>query len=183
MHIVQWSVIVGCSLFAAITDLRSRRIPNALTGPMFLAGLIWSGYAGGLGGFGDAFMAAIALAAPYVVLFLIAGGGAADAKLMGAVGAWVGIHEGALILICVCISGAVIGVSYSIIKGRAAGVFYNLMMMSLGMISLIAGRRTWREVAAEMPDARTMLKIPYGLAIFAGICVAAAGLYLTDIRI
>ena len=51
------------------------------------------------------------------------------------------------------------------------------------LISLIAGRRTWREVAADMPDAKAMLCIPYGLAIFAGICIAGAGIYLTNIGI
>jgi prepilin peptidase CpaA len=183
IHAVQWTVIVLCSLIAAITDLRSRRIPNALTGPMFLAGLAWSTWSAGVSGFGDAFLASIALAAPYIVLFLIAGGGAADAKLMGAVGAWVGLHQGAMILICVCVSGAVIGVAYSVLRGRAAGVFYNLLMICTAMISLIAGRRTLREVAADMPDSRTMLCIPYGLAIFAGVCVAAVGMYLTNIRI
>ena len=183
MHAIQWGVIVACSLIAAITDLRTRRISNKLTLPMFLGGLLWSAYAGGLGGFGDALLASVALSAPYVVLFIMAGGGAADAKLMGAVGARVGIHMGAMILICVCVSGAIIGIIYSIFKGRAAGVFYNLTLMGLAMIQLMTGRRSWRDVAATMPDAKSMLAIPYGLAIFAGICIAAAGMYLTNIRI
>lgn len=37
-----------CALIAAITDLRSRRIPNWLTGPAFLLGLAMHLLTGGL---------------------------------------------------------------------------------------------------------------------------------------
>jgi prepilin peptidase CpaA len=177
VHTVHWAVVIACCVAAAVSDLRSRRIPNALTGPMFLAGLAWSVATGGLAGLGDGFLAAVALAAPYVVLFLIAGGGAADAKLMAAVGAWVGFHEGVVVLLCVCASGAVLGMGYAVIKGRARGVIANLILMGLAMMSLAVGRKSLKEIGAQFPDAKTMLSIPYGLAILGGVCAAAAGLY------
>ena len=177
---IHWGVVIACCAFAAATDLRSRRIPNVLTGPMFLAGLAWSIATGGLAGLGDSTLAAITLAAPYVVLFLIAGGGAADAKLMAAVGAWVGFHHGIVVLLCVCMSGAILGLGYAVIKGQARGVIANLILMVLAMVTLLAGRRTLKEVGAQFPDTKTMLSIPYGLAILTGVCVAAAGMFVAN---
>lgn len=77
---------------AAAWDLRSRRIPNALTVPVFALGWVyqavfhqWSGLAdAGLGfavGFGTLF-----------VLWLVGGGGGGDVKLMGALSVWLGFR-------------------------------------------------------------------------------------------
>jgi prepilin peptidase CpaA len=177
VHAMHWGVVIACCVIAAVTDLRSRRIPNSLTGPMFLAGLAWSLATAGFSGLGDSALAAVVLALPYVILFLIAGGGAADAKLMAAVGAWVGFHEGIVVLLCVCISGAIIGLGYAFIKGQARGVLANLILMILALFTLVVGRRSLKDVGAQFPDAKTMLSIPYGLAILTGVCVAAAGAF------
>jgi prepilin peptidase CpaA len=179
-HAIHWGVVICCCLAAAITDIRSRRIPNVLTGPMFLGGVAFGFWYGGLSGLGDSALAALVLAIPYVVLFLIAGGGAADAKLMGAVGAWLGFNEGVVVLLCVCVSGAIIGLGYALIKGQARRVFANLTLMVLALVTLVVGRRSLKEVASQFPDASAMLSIPYGLAILTGVCVAAAGTYLTN---
>jgi Flp pilus assembly protein protease CpaA len=77
---LQWGVVIGASTAAAVWDLRQRRIPNILTGPLFIGGLVWAIWVGGLPGLGEALVACIILAAPYVWLFLVAGGGAGDAK-------------------------------------------------------------------------------------------------------
>lgn len=173
----QWGAVIAVSLVAAVIDARVRRIPNWLTGPFFLAGLIWAGCSSGLAGVFDALGAAVLLALPYMILFTIAGGGAADAKLMGALGAWLGVSNGCVVLVAVCISGAVIGIGYSVIKGQARGVLCNIALICLGLASMIAGRRKWNEAAAILPNPRHMLAIPYGLAAFVGVCAAAAMVY------
>ena len=178
---IHWGVVICCCVIAAVTDLRSRRIPNVLTGPMFLAGLAYGFWGGGFSGLGDSALAGLVLALPYVVLFVIAGGGAADAKLMAAVGAWVGFHEGVVVLMCVCISGAIIGLGYAFIKGQARGVIANLILMVLSLLTLVVGRRSVKDVASTFPDAKTMLSIPYGLAILTGVCIAAGGICLTGL--
>ena len=38
MILFQWGVIIGASLIAALGDLKEKRIPNALTFPLFVAG-------------------------------------------------------------------------------------------------------------------------------------------------
>lgn len=75
---------------ASATDLRSQRIPNALTLPLAALALAYHALAGGLGGLWFSFVGlGLGLAlmlAPF--LFGVMGGG--DVKLMAAVGAWLG---------------------------------------------------------------------------------------------
>lgn len=173
----QWGAVIAVALVAAVIDARVRRIPNWLTGPVFLAGLAWAATSSGLSGFVDALAAAVLLALPYVILFTIAGGGAADAKLMGALGAWLGVTNGCVVLVAVCVSGAVIGIGYSIIKGQARGVLCNIALICFGLAAMITGRHKWNEATQILPNPKHMLAIPYGLAAFVGVCAAAAIIY------
>ena len=71
---LQWGVAIGTSLAAAVCDVRTRRVPNLLTGPMLLAGLSWGIWIGGWAGLADSAAGCLLLAIPYVLLFVFAGG-------------------------------------------------------------------------------------------------------------
>lgn len=75
---------------AAISDLRTRRIPNLLTVPAFVLGLIYQAAFFGIAGLADAGLAFVLGFGVLFVLWLIGGGGGGDAKLMGALSVWVG---------------------------------------------------------------------------------------------
>ncbi len=94
MHVVSQWLFVGAvfafTLVAAVTDLRTRRLPNWLTIPALAAALVFHGVTSGLAGLGTA-LAGFALGFGVLfVLWLIGGGGGGDVKLMGALGAWLG---------------------------------------------------------------------------------------------
>lgn len=82
--------IVVFSLLAIIFDLRWRKIPNWLTVPMFVLGLLFHGLTAG----GPGLLASLlGFATGFGLLFLmwLTGSGAGgDVKLMGALGAWMG---------------------------------------------------------------------------------------------
>ena len=71
---LQWGIVLGASLVAARFDARSRRIPNWLTGPLFLTGLVGSSIAAGSAGAAEAGLASVLLSLPYILLFLFGGG-------------------------------------------------------------------------------------------------------------
>ena len=78
------------TLVAAISDIRTRKIPNKMTVPMCVAGLIYQVAFFQLNGL---WTALIGFAAGFGILFILwmvgtAGGG--DVKLMGALGPWMG---------------------------------------------------------------------------------------------
>lgn len=180
--LVQWGVVIGASLVAAVTDLRARRIPNVLTFPLVLSGWVGSTIACGAPGLLDSFLASLLLAAPFVLLFAFAGGGAGDAKLMGGIGAWLGLLDGAIALAAVCVAGMVLAVAFAARKRRLRAALGNVTGAAFGLLPTVFGsgslREAGRDVARTLPAADEGQKMPYGLAISAGTLLAAGVLWI-----
>jgi prepilin peptidase CpaA len=172
---VRWAAVLTASLIAAVCDVRTRRIPNQLTGLTLVSGLAWSIHAGGLWGLGSSLSACGLLAAPFVVLFVIdsAGGGAADAKLMGAIGAWVGFNQGLVVLTAVLVIGALLSLGYATVKGQLSPVLSNLSVMTGAMACGATRRIGLSDVRAAMPPTQRMHVVPYGVSILCGVALAA----------
>lgn len=94
--------LVGVGLFTlatAFTDLRERRIPNALTVPAFVAGLVYQAAFHGWAGLTDAALGFLLGFGTLFILWIIGGGGGGDVKLMGALSVWLGWNRTLLVLI------------------------------------------------------------------------------------
>ena len=177
--LLQWGVVIGASLVGAVLDVRTRRIPNALCGPLLVAGLLWSTWYGGAEGLVKAVAACVVLAMPFVLLFLFAGGGAGDAKLMAAIGAWLGLKQGIIVLGCVCVAGGVLAIATAIAKKRLKVVLANIMLSVYNFIVALLTGRSIRTAANEArPEETEKLTVPYGVAIFAGVCLGGAVIWL-----
>lgn len=100
-----WSVLVSACLIATMTDLRNMRIPNWLTLPLLVAGVTRGGIMGGLAGTGDAVAGAAFASFIFVVAYAVSGGGAGDAKLMMALGSWVGLDASLVLVLAVAVAG------------------------------------------------------------------------------
>jgi len=177
--VLQWGVVISASLGAAVLDLRTRRIPNMLTLPFLAAGFIWAGWQGGVQGLGEAVAACAVLATPFVLLFLFAGGGAGDAKLMAAIGSWLGWKQGIAALFCVAAMGIVLAIIKAAMKKRLKSVLTNVFISIYTFLLFIlsGGKRQFTEIrpqGLQNPGQTVDLTIPYGAAIFAGVCVAGA---------
>jgi len=170
---LQWGAAIGASLVAALWDIRTHRIPNWLTFPFLLGGLIAARWMGGWAGLGDSLSGCLLLGIPYFLLFVFAGGGAGDSKMMGALGAWIGFTNGVTALLCVAVSGAILGIVYAAWRRRLMPVLSNmsLIAMSAGLMTL--GRAKISDAQAMLPNEKKMLPMPYGLAIFIGTGLAA----------
>jgi prepilin peptidase CpaA len=174
----EWGAALGASLLAAAIDVRSGRIPNWLTLSVAAAGMIHAAFAGGLTEFGQAIAACGLLMLPYFMLFSLGRGGAGDAKMMGAIGAWLGIREGVVVLCCVTLAGAVLAVLRVIAHAQRTVIFRNLAVsLYVFMGALAAGRGGWHllkdnsQSSANEKDGEVTL--PYGTAIFLGVCLGA----------
>jgi prepilin peptidase CpaA len=82
--------VSGFTLAAAVSDLRTRKLPNWLTVPAFALALVAHTAANGLPGLGFSLLGFVAGFGILLVLWLIGGSGGGDVKLMGALGAWLG---------------------------------------------------------------------------------------------
>ena len=177
MVVCQWGVVIGASLVAAIWDVRTRRIPNLLTLPVLAAGLVWAGFTGGLSGLAEAVVACLLLALPFVLLFLFAGGGAGDAKLMGAIGIWLGLSQGVTVLFCVAAAGIILAVSKAIMTKRFKAVITNVFISVYIFISSVVysnAKLVMQRQVKDIAGRTNVVTVPYGTAIFAGVCMAGS---------
>lgn len=176
---LQWGAVICASLLAASWDLRKRRIPNWLTLGVFVGGIVTSVLVGGWVGLWSAIGASFLLASPYVVLFVFAGGGAGDAKMMGAIGMWLGLEAGLPVLFAVVVTGGVFGLANLALHRQLRPAFARIGAAFYVMgLALCSGRKGWELIKPD-PDADSTkavderLKMPYGPAIFVGVCIAA----------
>jgi prepilin peptidase CpaA len=179
---LQWGVPAAASLGGALFDVTTGRIPNALVATVALSGFgcawWWAGWPGLL----DAAVACGLMMLPYVLLFIFASGGAGDAKMMGALGTWLGVINGTITLLCVAASGILMGVAFALACRRARQALANvawalrLALYHLALTKSLKGLSLEPPTAADGPSGAR--KMPYGVAIFAGVCGAAAGVLL-----
>lgn len=137
-----------------------------------------SAVVGGWSGLADSVLATLLLALPYVLLFIFAGGGAGDAKLMGAIGAWLGLVQGTVVLFAVALTGAIVGFVFASahgevgLVGRRVRTVFHLLSVS------VLTRSDPRGAFASLPPPGESRKMPYGVAIFAGVSFSALGMYV-----
>jgi prepilin peptidase CpaA len=174
---LQWGVVIGASLAAAIIDLRTRRIPNIVTVPLLAAGFLYAALNDGLEGFVGAAAACVLLALPFVLMFLFAGGGAGDAKFMGAIGAWLGLPHGVIVLLSVGAVGIVLAIGKALAAGKLRAVLASTYLSFYSFVlSLMGYGATEAAIAEDQVNGRVGLTVPYGVSIFLGVC--AAGVFV-----
>lgn len=156
-------LLITILLIAVITDLRSMRIPNWLTFPAILAGLVSHGITQGLDGLLFSIYGLGLGFAMMLLPFILGVMGAGDVKLMAAVGAFLGLK----------------GVFNAFIWTSLAGGAYALVVLLFHIPQLKAiGRAiktsfTTMMVSGEMSyhaatEAQKLPRLCYGLAIAAG---------------
>jgi Flp pilus assembly protein protease CpaA len=179
MPALRWGVVLATAALASAWDVRHRRIPNLLTAPVLFSGLGVAAVLGGAGALLDAALGAAIAALPFVVLFAFAAGGAGDAKLMAALGAWLGSAWGSVGLVLVCLSGVLLGLLRASRAAQLDAVLANVQSAARGLVvpflraspSPTGGQTGGRLAAlrASMPATQGALTMPYGVAIFAGM--------------
>ncbi len=176
-HMLLAAAPLGAALiWAAATDLHSRRIPNVLTFALILCGIAQSFMASGtvsptqsLLGFGTGFMLTF-------VLFAIGALGGGDVKLLAGVGAWVGPQMALLIFAAAAIVGMVIVLGQALAQGRLTTLSRNTAVVGINLVHL-------RDVGVEHASAtgrscRSVDRpLPYAVAVLIGTVLLAAMMF------
>jgi prepilin peptidase CpaA len=147
---------------AMVTDMRWRRIPNLLTFPALLLGLVlrtafqgWEGLALSLCGM---------LAAPVLLLLLHAGRGLGmgDIKLAAAVGAILGPPLTLVAVLLTALAGGLVALAAQLRPGGLLAQMLSTLIIGVPFLGRWARKAQRRE-----PDPST-LTIPYGVGIAIG---------------
>jgi prepilin peptidase CpaA len=137
------SIMVAAAL---ITDLKARRIPNTLTFGGTILGIIINTFQSGWGGLADSLLGFVVGVGILLIPFLMGGIGAGDVKLLGAIGALMGVHF----------------VFYTTLWAAVAGGLLSLIYLLLHHKILYMWMYT-RTTSGKF--------MPYGVAIFVGTLV------------
>lgn len=163
MDSVSWWLTVFVVVAAAVVDIRSRRIPNWLSLPYLVAGVVVSAYWGGMTGLGSS-IAGIGLATVIVgILWYLRGMGMGDLKLLAAVGAWVGPGQLLLALVATGIAGGFLALGYALWHGSVGRALDGTAELILRFPE--NGFRPHRTIRLDNAHA---LKMPYAPAIAIG---------------
>lgn len=93
LRLIVFLICVGAfTVTASVSDIRARKIPNKLTLPMLIAGLVYRIAFFDPSGFGDGLLAFLIGFGTLFILWMVGGGGGGDVKLMGALSVWLGVR-------------------------------------------------------------------------------------------
>jgi len=162
---------LAMTLLAALLDWRSRRIPNWLTVPGLLSGVVVhaliAGVPGALFALKGAGLALILLL-PLVALRAL---GAGDWKLMGAVGAFVGWQMFLFVLLGSIFASGLMAIVQVLRMGRVMETLRNMVTLVRGFFTF--GLKKNPQISLDNPR---LLKLPFGVAVAAAtlVCFYAA---------
>jgi prepilin peptidase CpaA len=160
------AIILAIGLAACVVDVRTRRIPNVLTFGAALGGFLLQVATGGLDGALTSAGGWLVGALLFLPFFLLGGMGGGDAKLLAALGAWLGPRDTLWLAAYSAIAGGVLGVIVALTHGYLRTAVRNVFAMLA----------YWRTVGIQpVPnltlDSAKTPRLAYAIPIFAGTVV------------
>lgn len=161
--IVLQSYTVAVALFAAVMDVRSRRIPNWFTLPTFAGALLLQVTIGGLHALALSFVASLLAGSLFLVLFLAGGMGGGDVKLIAAIAAGIGLSNTGALLALTALCGGVMALVVIVWHGHVRQSIRNVGHIAVHHYE--NGLEPHPELNVRN---KRNLRLPYALAITAG---------------
>lgn len=163
----EWA-LWGCLPFltaALFTDIRWMRIPNWITLPALIGGLLlqliingWQGLLFSLCGSGAGFLLLL-------IMYFIGAVGAGDVKLFAAIGAWTGVLFSLQVIVYSVLLGAVVGWIIILYRRETGRRLRSIISRTAGFLLL-------RNVSPVKGREGELLRFPFMLAVFPGFICA-----------
>ena len=158
---LQYAPVIALLIWAAVIDLRERRIPNWLTGLLLVSGLGQSFFPTHTVSPGDSVSGMFAAAIVPLALFVLGAMGGGDVKLMAGLGTWMGPVPAMLVLIVEKVIGLFIVLAQAAMEGRLRALFRNSVVLTanvlhvrdIGLENVARNGQRYRSVARPLPFA------------------------------
>ncbi|NPV89593.1 MAG: prepilin peptidase [Firmicutes bacterium] len=138
VDITDLPLIIGClipCIVIAFIDYTKYIIPNKLTYPMIIMGLLYAVYTGNISG---ALLGGGVCFAAFLIIGLLQGAGAGDIKMVTALGIWFGMEAALTIIFVASILGVVWGIA-KMIRTKGKGEFLAWTKNLIGGLALTLG--------------------------------------------
>jgi prepilin peptidase CpaA len=157
---------VTIAVVAGAWDLRTRRIPNLLTFGAALAALAVHAYAGGFAGAWMSVAGWLVGAAFFLPFFALGGMGGGDAKLLAALGAWLGPAAIVWVALYSSLAGGVMALVVGAFSGYLRQAFTNIWSLLIEWYT--AGVRPVPEMTLASNRGP---RLAYAVPVLAGLMV------------
>jgi len=155
------AVLIAIS--AAVTDVRERRIPNKLTYPAAILGVLLQAVLFGWKGLLSGVLGGVVFGGVFLLFYIIDAMGAGDVKLATALGCVVGASASVKLMFTTSVAGGVLAVIYMVRARRVIKTLCNTF--AVFAFHAQRGLQTHPYVNLDNPDS---IRMPYGLAFAAG---------------
>lgn len=155
-----------CSVIASVYDVKSRRVPNLLTGPSVLVAIGLHAALQGTRGVVDSLEAGLICGLLFLIFYAAGGMGAGDVKLMAAAGCFAGTAHVVYLLVFTVLAGGVMALVLAVMRGRLRETVFNVG--TIVSHHLHSGLQPHPEINVRN---RSTLRLPYGVAIAVGSLV------------
>jgi prepilin peptidase CpaA len=152
-------LIAAVLAIAVVTDVRQRKIYNALTFPAMALGFAINGIEGGVSGALLSLAGLILGAVVFVLPVAFLGRGAGDLKLIAAIGA---------------IGGPVFVLWSALLAGVAGAVFAVSVLLARRRFGVVLAGMALDVTSGHLPAANSKIRLPYAVPIAAGAIAALA---------
>lgn len=157
-------------IYAAYIDGKELRVPNWLTFPMMLLGLVYNTWAFGMPGLGWSFVGLLVGLFTLLPLYSIGGMGSGDVKMMMAMGSWLGWHVTWDAFVVSVVVGALMALVMVAYRGTWKHHLDNCKML---LTELIIYKNPWKIADNAAERKSKMLLLPYGIPI----CIGSIGYF------
>ena len=163
------AVSIALAVASTVTDLRTRRIPNALSGSAFLLALSLHFAEGGTREVMKSLAAALLCGLVFLLFYLAGGMGAGDVKLIAAQGALLGLGNVLPLLAVTAIAGGIMALVVAFRRGQVRQTLTNTTLLLDHHMH--RGLNPHPELNVQNPRS---LRLPYALAVAAGTVLTLA---------
>lgn len=167
LQIVITVVALIVAFVACVTDVKNRRIPNALTFGAAAAAMLFHVAISGFSGLQTSVGGWLLGTALFLPFFALGGMGAGDVKLLAAIGAWLGPLEAFWVAIYASMAGGVMALAVALGKGYLTTAIRNVR--SLVTYWFLVGPRPLPDLTLDHGNAP---RLAYAVPIFTGAVVA-----------